>query len=96
MLNKKLPSLTRLCFVLFFFFLGLKNGKYADVESNFGCPNPGLELMSPAAKCRGLNQWTTREVPSYIPFDPKSTSKLILKKYLSRYGKIDGQGSSPV
>ena len=68
-----------------------------------GCGNqilvaqPGLEIMSPAVEVQSLNQWTTREVPSYIPFDPKiHFSELILKKYLSRYGKIDGQGSSSV
>ena len=57
----------------------------------------GLELMSRAVKVQSLNHWTTGEVPSHIHFDPKIYfSELILKKYLSRYEKIDGQGSSSV
>ena len=68
-----------------------------------GCGNPilvaqpGLELMSPAVEVQSLNHWTTREVPPHIPSDPQvHFSELILKKYLSRYGKIDEQGSSSV
>ena len=31
-------------------------------------PQPGIEPVPPAVKAQSLNPWTTREVPSLLPF----------------------------